>query len=178
MYFKNFFEVVKNIKSITITVDGKVMNYEVPCRVEYNQSWNVSHNCNCENNKIHFSRNENHNWNFINQLFSRFYPEETLEVIASCIPSLKIYKSEKSPYVFLTKKEFNTVDAGILQIPQVNFNYYKCDKCNTDFLCRISVNNPIPPDRGFPDGMPGLLMIHEVIELKNNTHLSIIEYLD
>lgn len=140
------------------------LKLNVPFDFTFNENWTLSHTCNCENGRVSFSKTKN--WHFLSRLFSKFYEDDFLESLALAFDSLRVFESSKSNFMFLTKVEFNDDSAPIYRIPQVYFNYYTCDKCKSQYLCRLTEGGPLPADRRMQKGREGLLIIHEVVQFE------------
>jgi hypothetical protein len=173
------FDERKIIKTLDhIHSSDESLSINIPLDIKYNEEWSIRHDVDCEECSIGFSRYHKENWQFISRLFSRYYHEELLEVFGKCFDSLHVFESEKSKYTFLTKADFNDDKAPIYAIPQVNFNYYKCEKCNTQFLCRFSEGLPRDPDSRIPKGMEGRLLIHEIVQFEMEDDIEFLDYLE
>lgn len=150
---------------------------EVPIDISFNERWTVSHKS-CDGHSVSFSESGNHNWNFINRLFSRFYEKELLETIADGFDSLKVLETDKSKFAFLTREDFNDPNANLFNIPQVKFNHYTCKESGCVFLCRFVQGEPISPDPRYPEGKEGLLRLFEIVQIEIEDGLTFEELLN
>lgn len=172
------------IHAVTFTADGKsaqARELSPPFEVTYRSHWKISHPCACTGPTavpIVFSRHPQRNWHAIDKLFDRFYTLEALETIASYFPSVKLFKSEKAPFTFLTKASFDNTQAAVYAIPQVQLNYYYCNTCGSEYLCRYAEGLPIEPSLEAPEGRPGKLIVHEIVQIQPPPGSSFLNYMD
>ncbi len=171
--------VVRQIKTVDISFEDKKIIHtlphfnsahdpfllQLPIDIKYNEHWKITHECD-QDITISFSRAPQHNWNFINRLFTRYYKKELIHILADSFDSLQAFQSEKSEYIHLTPSTFKDKKAPIYSIPQVKFNAYSCEKSGKQFLCRFAEGLPIDADRTYPQGLEGRLMLKEIVEIE------------
>ncbi|MCB1228011.1 MAG: hypothetical protein KDK99_19555 [Verrucomicrobiales bacterium] len=172
------------IRTVAFTSDGESPHATMlhpPFEATYRSHWELSHPCACtvrNSVRLTFSRASQRNWHPINKLFDKFYTREALETIASYFPSVKLFKSEKAPFTFLTEADFNNAQAPVYAIPQIFLNYYYCNACGSEYLCRYAEGLPMEPCREAPAGRPGKLIVHEITQFHSAHGSSFLNYMD
>jgi len=168
----------RSISTLTLAVDGTSNDLRLPIDMACVGPWEISHPCGCPDSTLGFSREPQLNWHHIDRLFDRYYNLEALRTIDSLLTSTGVFKPDTGPYTFLTDAGFRNSSAPIYAVPQVRLNYYRCDRCGQEFLCRFAEGHPQEPSREFPTGLPGKLLVLEAVQFRGPADGSFLGYLD
>ena len=147
---------------------GVYKGVKLPLEFAYNSYWKISFNCLQCASTVSIEDGQAKNYILVDNLFTKFYSGKLLDELAKVFDGVKVFKPITSEYSFLTPNYFEDVNAIDLFIPQIEFGYVSCPKCSSEFLCRLRLGFPIPPDPALPQGLLGKVFIDEIVKIASS----------
>jgi hypothetical protein len=137
-------------------------NVNIPLKFKYNSSWEFYHNCLKCNLKVSFGENfdlKKNNLELINNLNSVNYKLEFLEKISYCFKDIELIEIQNVYY--LNRKDFNYTHE-IQRKSSISFRFYKCEKCESEYIGIIRIGYPLFPEKNLIGGDLGGVEISQI----------------
>ncbi len=157
---------------------GMYKRVKLPLTFSYNSYWNISFDCQKCASTVSMEDSQAKNYILVDKLFTRFYSGKLLDELSKVFDGVKVFKPSTSEYSFLTLHDFEDANAIDLFIPQIEFGYVSCPTCGAEFLCRLRLGFPMPPDPSMPQGLLGNAFIDEIIQVASDEGKSFKEILE